>query len=89
MENYTHASFIEIVRLSVDPNFTRPEISGPLADECEVTVVLDALRSLLGAASIPLFFRLFEFFTFHRQVGLLPWYSSACALPLLPHHHPV
>ena len=66
------SSIIELVRDASDPhtNFTRPHVDlalSPLADECEVTLLLDALRSLLGLSAIPLFVRLFEFFTFHRR----------------------
>ena len=45
---------------------------GPSADDCEFTLLLDALRSLLGITAIPLFLRLLEFVTIDStRLGVL------------------
>ena len=52
-------------------NASLPPLHGLSADECEFTLLIDALRSLLGITAIPLFVRLFELVTFDDRLGVL------------------
>jgi hypothetical protein len=52
-------------------NVTSPSLYGPSVDTCQLTVLIDSLRSILGVTAIPLFLRLFELLTFNDRLGVL------------------
>ena len=52
-------------------NVTSPPLYGPSVDTCQLTVLIDSLRSILGVTAIPLFLRLFELLTFNDRLGVL------------------